>query len=252
MTQTADTLLTDRTLARPVGLAALAFSVIYFVSDLIELAQGGFSPLQLALTYAGEAAIPLFVLGLYAVQRPAIGLLGLAGAVTYSYTFVFFTGTVLYAIVERTPDWEALVVSLGLWLDVHSVLMVVAGIAFGVAVARAGVLPRWTGWTLVAGMVLMAVTAAMPDVVRTPVGRGAGSGLRRDGCCGAAPVAREMTSSPHAAAVRSTTSTGPPRRRDVSRPPRSAAASARAAAAPPGRPARRAPARTPSAAAGPS
>ena len=58
MTQTADTLLTDRTLARPVGLAALAFSVIYFVSDLIELAQGGFSPLQLALTYAGEAAIP--------------------------------------------------------------------------------------------------------------------------------------------------------------------------------------------------
>ena len=45
--------------------------------------------------------------------------------------------------------------------------MVVAGIAFGVAVARAGVLPRWTGWTLVAGMVLMAVTVAMPDVVRT-------------------------------------------------------------------------------------
>jgi hypothetical protein len=108
--------------------------VIYFVSDLIELAQGGFSPLQLALTYAGEAAI---------------------------------TGTVLYAIVERTPDWEALVVRLGSWLDVHSVLMVVAGIAFGVAVARAGVVPRWTGWTLVAGMVLMAVTAAMPDVVRT-------------------------------------------------------------------------------------
>jgi len=167
MTQTADPLLTDRTLARPVGLAALAFSVIYFVSDLIELAQGGFSPLQLALTYAGEAAIPLFVLGLYAVQRPAIGLLGLAGAVTYSYTFVFFTGTVLYAIVERTPDWDALVVRLGSWLEVHSVLMVVVGIAFGVAVARAGVLPRWTGWTLVAGMVLMAVTAAMPDVVRT-------------------------------------------------------------------------------------
>ena len=69
MTQTADPLLADRALARPVGLAALVFSVIYFVSDLIELAQGGFSPLQLALTDAGEAAIPLFVLGLYAVQR---------------------------------------------------------------------------------------------------------------------------------------------------------------------------------------
>ena len=196
MTQTADTLLTDRTLARPVGLATLAFSVIYFASDLIELARGGFSPLQLALTYAGEAAIPLFVLGLYAVQRPAIGRLGLAGAVTYSYTFVFFTGTV-YAIVERTPDWAALVVRLGSWLDVHSVLMVVAGIAFGVAVARAGVLPRWTGWTLVAGMVLMAVTAAHGAVSRLP---------------------RRATASTPAAAVPA----GPPARRAPSRTPSAA------------------------------
>jgi len=35
-----------------VGLAAIVFSVLYFVSDLIELAQGGFSTGQLALTYA--------------------------------------------------------------------------------------------------------------------------------------------------------------------------------------------------------
>jgi hypothetical protein len=35
MTQTDDTLVTGRTLARPVGLAALAFSVIYYVSDLV-------------------------------------------------------------------------------------------------------------------------------------------------------------------------------------------------------------------------
>ncbi len=29
-----------------VGLAALVFSIIYVLSDLIELAQGGFSPVQ--------------------------------------------------------------------------------------------------------------------------------------------------------------------------------------------------------------
>jgi len=33
-----------------VGLSAMTFSVIYLLSDLIELAQGGFSPVQLALT----------------------------------------------------------------------------------------------------------------------------------------------------------------------------------------------------------
>ena len=48
-----------------VGLGAMVFSIIYILSDLIELAQGGFSPVQLTLTYAGEAALPLFVLGIY-------------------------------------------------------------------------------------------------------------------------------------------------------------------------------------------
>ncbi len=55
-----------------VGLGATVFSIIYILSDLIELAQGGFSPVQLALTYAAEAALPLFVLGIYALQRSRI------------------------------------------------------------------------------------------------------------------------------------------------------------------------------------
>ncbi|MBM2615697.1 hypothetical protein JIG36_09040 [Actinoplanes sp. LDG1-06] len=149
-----------------VGASAVLFSVVYLVSDVVELAQGGFSPFQLALTYAAEAALPLFVLGLYARQRPGIGALGLAGAVGYAYAYVFFTGTVLYAIVERTPDWDTLSDRLGAWIGVHSALMVVAGIAFGVAVARAGVLPRWTGVTLIVGMLLMALTPLMPAVLQ--------------------------------------------------------------------------------------
>jgi hypothetical protein len=35
-------------LSAPVGLAAVVFSALYFVSDLIERAQGGFSTAQLA------------------------------------------------------------------------------------------------------------------------------------------------------------------------------------------------------------
>ncbi len=52
------------------------FSGLYFVSGVLELIHGGFSTRQLVLTYLAEAAIPLFVVGLYAVQRPRIGSLG--------------------------------------------------------------------------------------------------------------------------------------------------------------------------------
>jgi hypothetical protein len=154
-------------IAKLIGIAAVAFSALYFVSDLIELIHGGFSTFQLALTYAAEAAIPLFVLGLYAVQRPQIRTLGLIGALAYAYTFVYFTSTVVYALVDHTTDWDALTTHLGAALTVHSVLMVVAGVMFGAAVIRAHVLPRWTGITLIVGMALMAVTAGLPDVTRT-------------------------------------------------------------------------------------
>jgi hypothetical protein len=154
-------------IAALIGIAAVSFSLLYFVSDLIELTQGGFSTLQLALTYAAEAAIPLFVLGLYAEQRPQIGPLGLVGALTYAYTFVFFTSTVVYALVNDTSDWNALKTQLGAWVTVHSVLMILAGVTFGAAVARAHVLPRWTGITLIVGMVLISVTAGLPDATHT-------------------------------------------------------------------------------------
>jgi hypothetical protein len=150
-----------------IGVAAVAFSALYLLSDVIELAQGGFSTAQLALTYISEAAIPLFVIGIYAAQRPSIGRLGLLGAVGYAYSFVFFTSTVVFALVQHTSDWNALKNQMGVWIAVHSVLMVVAGLVFGYAVVRAGVLPRRTGLLLMLGMLSMVVAAALPDVVQT-------------------------------------------------------------------------------------
>ncbi len=67
----------DRELATVTGGAALAFSLLFFASDLVEAAQGGFSDWQLVLTLIAEAAIPFFVWGLYLCQRPRIGRLGL-------------------------------------------------------------------------------------------------------------------------------------------------------------------------------
>lgn len=150
-----------------IGAAAVGFSVLYLISDLLELVQGGFSTMQLVLTYVSEAAIPLFVIGIYAVQRPMIGRLGLLGSLGYAYTFVFFTSTVVYALLEHTPDWSALTDQMGAWITVHSVLMVAAGLAFGFAVVRAGVLPGWTGALLMLAMVLMVLASFLPDVAQT-------------------------------------------------------------------------------------
>jgi hypothetical protein len=150
-----------------IGVAAVLFSALYLLSDLIELAQGGFSTVQLALTYISEAAIPLFVIGIYAAQRPSIGRLGLLGAVGYAYTFVFFTSTVVFALIQHARDWTSLKNQMGAWIAVHSVLMVVAGLVFGYAVIRARVLPRWTGALLIVGMLSMVAATAFPDAVQT-------------------------------------------------------------------------------------
>jgi len=51
-----------------VGIGAVASSAAYVVSGLLEPANGGFTTLQLVLTHVAEAPLPLFVLGLAAVQ----------------------------------------------------------------------------------------------------------------------------------------------------------------------------------------
>jgi hypothetical protein len=150
-----------------VGGAAVVFSFVYWVSDLLEVVQGDFSTARLVLTYAGEAAIPLFALGLYAAQRPRIGRLGLFGAVAYAYAYVFFTSTVMYALVAGTSDYRALSRVFGVWMTVHGAVMVIGGVTFGIAVIRAGVLPRWTAACLMVGVVFVAAAANSSNLVRT-------------------------------------------------------------------------------------
>jgi hypothetical protein len=145
-----------------VGLTALTFSALYLLSDVIEAIQGGFSTGQLWLTLLAEAAIPLFVIGLYVIQRPQIGRLGQLSAVAYAYSFVFFTGTVVYALIDVTSDYGALAHDLRPWMTIHGAIMVFAGLGFGIAVIKAGVLPRWTATTLIAGVILVALSQTLP------------------------------------------------------------------------------------------
>ena len=73
---------------------------------------------------------------------------------------------VVYALVEGTPDFEALSDDLGPAMTAHGAVMLFAGIGFGVAVARAGALPAWTGWTLAIGVVLVVVSQGSPEGVQ--------------------------------------------------------------------------------------
>jgi hypothetical protein len=152
----------DWPLAAPIGLAALVFSALYLLSDGIEAAQGGFTVGQLWLTLAAEAAIPVFVVGLALAQRPCLGKLGWASAWAYAYSFVFFTGTVVYALVRGIDTYSELTDQLGPLMVAHGALMVVAGVGFGTAVLRAQVLPGWTAVALIIGVVLVALTQTMP------------------------------------------------------------------------------------------
>jgi hypothetical protein len=52
-----------RSLARSVGAAAVASSLLYLISDVLEIAQGDFSTVRLVLTHTAEAHGLLMVAG---------------------------------------------------------------------------------------------------------------------------------------------------------------------------------------------
>jgi hypothetical protein len=156
----------DSDLATLAGVAAVVFPLVYFASELVEVAQGNFSTARLALAYIGEAGIVFAVIGLYAVQRPRIGRLGLYGALAYAYSFAFFASTVVYALAAGSKNWTAVTNVFGGWLTLHGAIMVAGGLAFGIAVIKTAVLPRWTAVCLMAGVVLVAAAAGMSTAVR--------------------------------------------------------------------------------------
>jgi hypothetical protein len=150
-----------------VGGAAIIFPLVYLVSDIVEVAQGDFSAFRLCLTYAGEAGFPLFVVGLAMLVQEWIPRWAALGALAYAYSFVFFTSTVIWALVAHTSSWEMLNKDFGWWMTVHGAVMVVGGITFGAGIVLTGVLPPWTGWALAVGVVLVASASGMGNAERT-------------------------------------------------------------------------------------
>ncbi len=149
-----------------IGLATIIASTLHILSDFLEVFSGGFSADQLWINYVAFLPIPFLMIGLYAVQLPLSGWMSLTGAVAYGTSFIFFAGTTLYALVAKTADYSTLLEELGSIYTFYGGLMVVGGILFGIAVIRARVLPRWTGWLLILGVSLNLIfrLLAFPDL----------------------------------------------------------------------------------------
>jgi hypothetical protein len=141
----------------------------------MEVVGDGFSGVQLAINYAAFVAMPFVMIGLYALQKPRVGVEGLIGALAYGAAFVYFAGTTMYAIARPIADYPTLLEELGVIYTAHGALMVLGGILFGAAVSRARVLPRWTGLALITGVSLNMFVALIDA---PPILQVVGSGVR--------------------------------------------------------------------------
>jgi hypothetical protein len=144
-----------------VGATAVLAAGLHALSDALEWWRG-FSELQLTINYLGFLLMPAVFIGLFSVQRPRIGWLGLLGAFLYGAAFVYFAFTTLYAIQEDIPRYDQLLARLGGTYTLHGALMVLGGVLFAVASLRADVLPPWSIALFLGGLVVNLLMALLP------------------------------------------------------------------------------------------
>jgi hypothetical protein len=78
---------------------------------------------------------------------------------------VFFTGTVVYALVAGSRDFEQLGAALNPWMTIHGAVMLIAGSWLRLRGKRGRGRPRWTGMALAAGVALIPLSMGLPAAV---------------------------------------------------------------------------------------
>jgi hypothetical protein len=179
---------TTSNLIRLGGLSALLAGICYVLVGIFHPpnARSSVSGTRWALVHVLACAMCFFgllgLVGLYARQAKESGRVGLAGFVILSLWLVLIMGFsfveafVLPRLATTDPrfveGWmgmftgHASKVNLGalpaLWTLTGPIYMI-GGLLFGIAIFRAGILPRWAGVLLAVGTVLAPVAGLLPN-----------------------------------------------------------------------------------------
>lgn len=170
-----------KTLHRVIAVTAIVAPTLHLISDILEWSNGGFSRVQLLINYAGFLPMPFLMIGLYAVQRPKIGWLGLLGAIIYGIAFIYFAHTTLLALEESFPNYETLWQRLSAVYTFHGGLMVSGGLLFGFSALKTKVLWQKGVILFIVGLLLNLLLAflPLPDILQIT-----GSSIRNLGLIG--------------------------------------------------------------------
>ncbi len=160
--------MSSSSLIRLAGLAALSSGVLSAIGDLLGLVVDLENPLSATtasytivflLYLLSTALLLLGLVGLYASQSQAAGILGLVGFLTAFLGTVLLAGALWFelfitpALAAEVPELVA--EELGLTGFILMLLFGAVGwVLFGAATLRAGVYPRWAAVLLIVGGVI--------------------------------------------------------------------------------------------------
>lgn len=159
-----DTAAPRSTRRHPWGGAVAGAGLLLVVSETVERIGGGLTPASYTATIAAFAAIAATAWILHRGQGHRAGRYGLVA------TALFTIGAGLESVVDvigfGEPTLAELQESTGLLGAIAGPALVIGTVAFGVAVLRARVLPRWTGIVAVTTpWLLVATSFGLPTAV---------------------------------------------------------------------------------------
>ena len=185
--------MTSSNLIRWAGLSAVAAGVLLAVGGIIHLAD---DPALLATNswaianylILGSVIFGLLgIFGLYARQVEEAGLLGLVGFLMLFVALVLFAGLAFFeaffvpVLAAEAPEFLlSEEISFGVLetvIPLGGLLQSIGGLLFGIAVIRAGILPRWAAIVFIIGVVAGGLGPLLPEVAGRITGVVLGIGL---------------------------------------------------------------------------
>lgn len=150
------------------GLVAAVGGGLLILSEIVEIAGGGFSRPSFAVTTVAFFVLAAGIWGLHAGQATAGGWPSLLGAALFS------VGAFLEGVADVIGFGSATEAELqartGLLVPIAFLILILGAILFGTAALRAGVYPRWAAAvTIVAPMLLPIIFALGLPFIGTSV-----------------------------------------------------------------------------------